>query len=253
MSVAGEASEIRFGATRIRYSIRRSDRRRTVSIAVEGRGEVLVTAPSGVSVERLDRVVLAKGPWVVEKLRRRSDAPPPLPAREYLSGETFLYLGRQVRLRVEAAKRSARAGEAGAAVALRGGHLVVGVAEGLTGPARAAAVRKALVSWYRAHAGERLPERAALWAAQLGLPAPAVLVRAQQKRWGSCDARGVVRFNWRVIQAPMPLVDYVVAHELVHLRHADHTREFWATLGRAMPDYEARREALRAMGGRLEW
>lgn len=139
------------------------------------------------------------------------------------------------------------------ASSLRGGHLVVGVGEGLAGPARAAVVRKALVSGYKAHAGERLPPRAAFWAAQLGLPAPAVLVRAQQKRWGSCDARGVVRFNWRVIQAPMRLVDYVVAHELVHLRHADHTRECWATLGRAMPDYDARREGLRAMGGRLEW
>jgi predicted metal-dependent hydrolase len=80
-----------------------------------------------------------------------------------------------------------------------------------------------------------------------------VLVRDQRKRWASCDDSGVLRFNWRVIQAPMRLVDYVVAHELVHLRHREHTAAFWARLGVVMPDYEARKEALRRLGPRLQW
>jgi hypothetical protein len=79
-----------------------------------------------------------------------------------------------------------------------------------------------------------------------------VLVREQEKRWGSCS-RGVVRFNWRIIQAPMRLVDYVVAHEVVHLLHDAHGREFWAALGRLLPDYEARRARLHAEGPRLIW
>ena len=80
-----------------------------------------------------------------------------------------------------------------------------------------------------------------------------MLVRDQRKRWASCDKHGVIRFNWRIIQAPMRLVDYVVAHELVHLLHRDHTPEFCARLGRAMPDYEGRRERLRALGRGYEW
>ncbi len=82
---------------------------------------------------------------------------------------------------------------------------------------------------------------------------PPVLIRDQRKRWGSADAKGVLRFNWRVVQAPMRLVDYVVAHELVHLRYPDHTRAFWAALGEVMSDYEERREALRRFGRMMVW
>ncbi len=78
-------------------------------------------------------------------------------------------------------------------------------------------------------------------------------MKDQLKRWGSCDSRGRIRLNWRIIQAPMRLVDYVVVHELVHLLHKNHTKEYWALLGRVMPDYEKRREELRRIGPRLEW
>ncbi|PKN30973.1 MAG: hypothetical protein CVU63_25515, partial [Deltaproteobacteria bacterium HGW-Deltaproteobacteria-20] len=103
------------------------------------------------------------------------------------------------------------------------------------------------------HAGERVPERASEWAGKVGVAVPQVLVRDQRKRWASCDKAGVLRVNWRIIQAPMRLVDYVVAPELVHLVHPNHTPEFWARLGRAMPDYEGRRERLRQVGRGYEW
>ncbi len=85
------------------------------------------------------------------------------------------------------------------------------------------------------------------------MPAPTVLVREQELRWGSCSPTGVVRFNWRVIQAPTRLVEYVVAHEVLHLRHPDHTKAFWAALGSVLPDAEQRRAALGAFGARADW
>jgi len=72
-------------------------------------------------------------------------------------------------------------------------------------------------------------------------------------RWGSCSRSGVLRFNWRVIQAPPALIDYVIVHELLHLRHADHTKAFWAALGTVLPDADARRAALRGFGNRVQW
>lgn len=97
------------------------------------------------------------------------------------------------------------------------------------------------------------PERVAAWRAKAGLPVPRVVIADQQKRWGSCDQRGTIRLNWRIIQAPMRLVDYVVVHELVHLRHRGHGRDYWQAVGRVMPDYERRRENLRACGVGLAW
>lgn len=91
------------------------------------------------------------------------------------------------------------------------------------------------------------------WSARLRLHPSSVLIREPKKRWGSADAKGNIRFNWRIIQTPTRLIDYVVAHELVHLAHPDHTRDFWSMLGRTMPDYEIRREALRRLGRELVW
>jgi predicted metal-dependent hydrolase len=244
----GEKSEIQFGRTTIGYAIRRSARRRTVSITVDPREEVVLLAPVGIPVDRLDRVVHRKARWIVGKLRRGFSLPIPLPPREFVAGETFRYLGRQYRLRV-ASEASGRA-----SVSLRGGWLRVGVPRGgLEGPERAEAVQQALVGWYRLHAAERLPERVAVWSRKLGIPIPTVLIREQTKRWASCDPKGVLRFNWRIIQASMRLVDYVVAHEIVHLSHREHTRSFWSVLGKAMPDYEHRRAALRLLGNALNW
>ena len=241
-----ERSEVVWGKTTIVYSIRRSPRRGTVAIAVDPSEGVIVTAPQGTPVPRLDGVVREKASWIVQRLRRQSDRPPPF-AREFVSGETFLYLGRQYRLRVEP-----ESDDPGALV-LKNGWMQVRLPRGLLEAHRAPCVRAALIDWYRRRAGDRIPEIVATWAAQIGVPAPKVLIRGQKKRWASCKRGGIVRFNWRILQAPASLLGYVVAHELVHLVQDDHGREFWALLGRVMPDYEVRRARLRELGPRLSW
>lgn len=236
-----ERSAVQFGTTPIPYAIVRSSKRKTVSIAIDPDEGVIVTAPREAAVARLDQVVRAKATWILERTRRVSTLPPPPPAREFVSGESLIYLGRHYRLKVQRGETETR---------LVRGWLIVGLTSEADALAR---VRAALITWYRRHAEERLPERVSEWARKLGVPEPTVVVREQRKRWASCDKAGVLRFNWRIIQAPMSLVDYVVAHELVHLVHADHTSAFWKRLGRAMPDYEVRRGKLKEMGRGLEW
>lgn len=127
------------------------------------------------------------------------------------------------------------------------------VSRDLRGEERATAVAGSLRAWYLARAHHKLPERLAHWAPLVGVPLPQLLVRGQQKRWGSCDPGGTLRLNWKILQAPVRLVDYVVAHELVHLVHKDHTMAFWNRLGQTMPDYDRRKDELRRVGPRLEW
>lgn len=244
--VSIERSQVQWGTTPIPYAIRRSSRRGTVSIAVEAGGSVVLTAPAGVPVGRLDLVVRKKARWIVERMKaRRRSEPPPAP-HEFVSGETFWYLGRQYRLRIEG-------GQEGDRVALRGRWLQVAMGHPQKPQDRAQRIRAALASWYREHAADRLPERVAAWAQQVEVAEPELVVREQAKRWASCDKAGVLRVNWRIIQAPMWLVDYVIAHELVHLRVRDHGSVFWALLGKVMPDYEERREGLAQIGPRLVW
>ena len=152
----------------------------------------------------------------------------------------MLYLGRQYRLRVVC--RS----DGDDTVRLNGGWLWVPVEAALHDEERRHQVRRRLVRWFRAHAALRLSERFAACSKKLGVREPPVLIRDQRRRWASCDPQGVIRLNWRVVQAPLRLVDYVVAHELLHLTHRNHTKAFWEALGRAMHDYDARRAALSA-------
>jgi predicted metal-dependent hydrolase len=241
-----ERSQVRFGTTTIGYRIQRSPRRSTVSIAIDPADGVLVTAPRPASLERLDRIVRAKAPWIVERLKRSSDLPPPLPAREFVSGETFLYLGRQHRLRVDL-------NQSPQPLRLDLGWLRVPIPPSFPEKHRSRYVRSALLDWYKSRASRRLPKRAKLWSAKLDIPEPELILVDPRKRWGSTSASGTVRINWRIIQAPLSLVDYVVVHELVHLGHPNHTAQFWAAVGRVMPNYEERKARLRELGPRLEW
>ncbi len=186
-----ERAEVRFGLTPVAYQVRRSTRQGTVSIVVSPGQGVMLQAPAGTSPARLAEVVRLKAPWILRQLRRQRGLER-VGVKELVSGETFFYLGRQYRLRVVAR---------GDNVKLKGGWLL----------APKGRVRKSLVAWYRGHAEERLVERVAYWSGRLQQPVEQVLVREQAMRWGSCDARGNLRLNWRIIQAPMALIDYVVA------------------------------------------
>lgn len=246
LASAGETSKVQFGRTLLSYQIKRSPRRATVSIAVVPKEGIVVTAPAKATTKRLDELVRRKGAWIVQRLKRQSELAPALPEREFVSGETFKYLGRQYRLQV-------KVGAPGGQVRLYGAQLGLILDASWSGAQRIPRARQALVEWYREKARAYLPRRAAQWAPKLVLPEPRLVVAEPSKRWGSVAKNRTVRLNWRVLQCPVSLIDYVVAHELVHLIHEDHSRAFWATLGRIMPDYEERKKRLRDMGPRLVW
>ena len=150
---ATEVSAIVWGSKRLPYTIRRSTRRKkTVAVTVEPTGSVLVIAPERLATDRLDAIVARKAEWIVRRLRRAGNHAPPASPREFVSGESVLYLGRHYRLKVD----PRATGEA----KLRGGWLHVPV---LGETQQTAHVRAALVSWFRRHAVERLPERVEAW------------------------------------------------------------------------------------------
>jgi predicted metal-dependent hydrolase len=242
----GEQSEIQFGLTRIPFQIRRSMRRGTVALTIEHDGGLVVTAPNEVSVDKLNAVVRDKAFWVIQHSRKVRELAPRPAEREFVSGETVLYLGRQLRLKVV---------DAGENVGRRiwAGWYEIPVDRALEGEERRREVRRRLIASLREHAELYLPDRLADVCARARVDKPSLIVCAQRKRWGSCDAAGTLRINWRIIQAPIPLIEYVLAHELVHLVHLRHGPDFWATLGRRMPDYEERRKRLRVLGPALEW
>lgn len=237
-----ERSEVSWGTTTIPYEVRRSSRRATLSLAVEPGTGLLVTAPARTPIAKLDALVRSRGLWITKRLREPTADTTP---KELVSGESFLYLGRQHLLRV-------RRGDDVAPIRLRAGRLHLAIPPSLAKGHEPAYARAAMVDWYRGRAAEYVPAPLDRFAAKLGVQPSGVLIADAAKRWGSCSA-GVIRINWRVMQAPKPLIDYVLAHEAVHLVHEHHGPKFWATLVRLMPDYEVRRARLRELGPRLVW
>ena len=238
-----EKSVVAWGNKQMAYTIRRSTRRRkTVTVSVDSGGGVLLAVPTDFPTPDIDAVVRRKAAWIDEQIRRVKSQDPPLGPREFVSGESVLYLGRHYRLKV------CLHSDGPAKLRGRWLHIPAGA-----GDSQAEQVRTALISWLRLRAEGRLPERVDAWRAKVGVPMPPVLLASQRKRWGSCDKHGTIRLNWRIVQAPMRLVDYVVVHELAHLRHRGHGRDYWQAVARVMPDYNRRRKELRELGGRLIW
>lgn len=217
----------------LRFTLLRSSRRRTVGITVERDGSLVLTAPHDCSVQRVEQIARDKQFWVYTKLAEKNllfRSPPP---KEYVSGESFFYLGRSYRLKlVEDQMTPLRL--------LHGQFLL-----------RRDAVDRAdahFVRWYTEHGRPWIARRVEQMGTRIGVSPTGVEVRSLGYRWGSCTAAGGLNFHWRSVLLPPRIIEYVVAHELVHLLVPDHGAEFWARLERAMPDYDARKQWLAERG-----
>ena len=238
-----ERSSVRFGSTTIDYEVRRSERRKkTVQITVDG-GGVQVAAPMNTPASELRAIVRKRTPWI---LNHATDAMLEAAPKSFVSGETLPYLGRNVRLLVEST--DVRSPE----VRFDRWRFRVAVPETMDGGKRYESVRRVIVGWYRGRAAERLPVVVERWWPRLGRGEMSrILVRDQRQRWGSCAPDGTLRFNWRAMMLKPALIEYVVVHELAHLRHRNHSKDFWGLVSKAMPDAQQRRRSLRDEGRRL--
>lgn len=239
----GEQGAVKFGSTVIQYSVIRSRRRKkTIEITLDPLEGVLVAAPRHIPADDVAGVVRRRSPWI---LRRASDTVLHPRRKDFLSGESLPYLGRQVRMFVEGGALKH------AAVHFRHWSFDVTVPVELEGEARREAIKRAFVRWYRRRAEDRLESAVSRWSKAVGCEARAVLTRDQRQRWGSCAPDGTLRFNWRIVMAEPWLIDYVVTHELLHLRIRNHSRTFWDEMARVMPDYKLRRARLKETGSLL--
>ena len=218
------------------FEVRRSVRRKTLEIIVDRGGELRIAAPPGVEPEAMTDFVREKRFWIYTKLAEKEALRRPVVAKEFVSGEGFPYLGRSYRLLLVNQQDRPLKLTAGRFRLLRGE-----VDRG----------RNHFIDWYTEHARRWLRRKVQGWAPRIGVEPKGVEVRDLGFRWGSCGKRGVLLFHWASILLPPSIVEYLVVHELAHLVEPNHTPNFWLTVERTMPDYEARKAWLAEHGGRL--
>ncbi|MDP9729600.1 M48 family metallopeptidase [Alicyclobacillus sp. TC] len=236
-----------YGTTTIKYTMRHQSSKRDCTITVDWKTGVSVVVPDEFDQEHIDAVLRRKAPWILRRLIEFSEIKPLSTRHEFISGEKFPYLGRQYRLKV-----LARDDVSDVSLAFQNGRFVATVPKSSSPTWRGEHLRKAFRDWYITHGAVKVQQRIRLFAPRLGLEPSKVVIKDQQARWGSCTKNGTINVNWRVLMAPMRIVDYVVVHELGHMIHADHSAEFWTVVASVMPDYDERKEWLRVHGAMLD-
>lgn len=217
------------------YRIRESRGRRTLGLSLKPDGALHVAAPAGVPLAVIRRFVAERRAWIEEKralIREYLTHRPPL-----ADGATLPFLGGQLIVSVTEHPGRARCRRVQ-------DTLIV------TAPDRRG-IARAIEAWYRRAAAEHAVERIAYFAKAVGRAPKQITIRAQKSRWGSCTSRGSVSLNWRLLQMPAGIFDYVVVHELCHLLVPNHSPRFWQEVARVLPDYAERRAALRREGRML--
>jgi predicted metal-dependent hydrolase len=212
--------------------------RKKLRIVVTPNMAVRADAPDSFTEDEILKAIQSKAPWIARQLDEIEDFHPLPTPHQYISGETFMYLGRQYRLRVEQGEPSP--------AKLRGQFLYVSVKR----KTDSVAVMKAMDAWYRQRAEEvfqRYLDRCIVVASRHGVTPPRLSIRNMRTRWGSCAPSGRITLNINLIQAPVHCIEYVVMHELCHLVILNHSKAFFRLLTRCLPDWKRRQLALRSV------
>ncbi|MET0962044.1 MAG: SprT family zinc-dependent metalloprotease [Noviherbaspirillum sp.] len=230
--------QIRLSSQLLDYTLLRSTRR-TIGFVVSDSG-LRVTAPRWVLLRDIEQAIRDKEAWIVSKLNLRQERAAQLRAlqMQWRDGARLPYLGGTLTLRLHAATRAAVHHDEGA------GELAVH----LPADAREEALKDIVKTWLQRQARALFAERLPVYAGQLGVQYRAFTLTSARTQWGSCTAAGMIRLNWRLMHFGQEQIDYVIAHELAHLREMNHSPRFWALVESVFPDYAAARRVLRERG-----
>lgn len=220
----------------IEYHLERR-KRKTVGLKVTDDG-LLVHAPKHIFDFQLQKILLEKSNWILKKLAKRQENY--LPPINWQDGETLQLLGNPLTLFVNHLAKNKPP-------QFDHDSLTITSPE-VDDPS---AVQRKVVKWYKEQALEDFGRRLELLAAKLGVPTPPLKLSSAQSRWGSCSSQGNIRLNWRLLQAPPHIINYVVSHELAHLKEMNHSAKFWAVVSSVYPAYKAAEKELKIISNQL--
>ena len=210
--------------------------RKTIALLVERDRSIVVRAPIGAPAEAIRQAVEAKKLWLYEKINHSQKYPPKPVRKEFVTGETLMYLGRHYRLEVtdddEPGVRFQNRFYISRRHQVNAGRL--------------------MREWYMARAQEKLTPKIRSYAAAMGVAYDRILISDLKMRWASCTPENHLNFNWRIIKAPLFVIDYLIVHELAHLLEPNHTASFWNIVAVQLPRYALGKDWLREHGAALE-
>ena len=207
-------------------------KRKTIALHMTDNATLIVKTPFNVDDEKIMETVSKHKKWIEQKKKEIEARDPKFSPKEFVNGEGFLYLGRCYRLRI--------VDDQEVPLKFEGGFYLLRNAM--------PQARELFIEWYKNIAYEKISERVKLYAQKRGFKYNRVNITSAQKRWGSSSSKGNLNFPWRLVMAPLSVIDYVVIHELVHLEEKNHGKAFWGKVKMLMPDYEKNKDWLNKKG-----
>lgn len=226
---------IQLGEHHLDYALLRS-KRRSIGFLISDEG-LRITAPKWVTLGEIENAIREKQRWIFTKLneRRERSARRLQPQMQWRDGATLPYLGQDITLRIGTNQ------SAGITYNEESQELTVG----LPADAGEQQLKDRVQGWLQARAKETFGARLPVYAEKLNVVYQSFALSSATTQWGSCTADGRIRLNWRLMHFALPLIDYVIAHELSHLREMNHSPQFWATVQSIFPEFESAKRALR--------
>lgn len=201
-------------------------RRRSIALVVAEDATLVVRAPFRTPLNYIEKIILAKKDWI-ERAKNRIIKNGVARKKEFVDGELFLFLGQEYKLKIEKRKN-------------------IFLADCLYFPEKYLKnPRKKMIDWYKKEAREKINERADYYSKITGWKYKKISITSAKRRWGSCASNSNMNFTWRLILAPMEIVDYVVVHELAHIVEKNHSAKFWGKVALILPDYKKRNKWLK--------
>jgi len=218
----------------INYTVKRSrKRKRTISLQISDKSELVIAAPYFTPAAEINRFVQEKQNWIHKTIQKRKEDSIKNKSREYINGEMFYYLGESFPLETFF-EQNERKG-----LVFRGNRFYLNTAD---------ATEKGIfcfVSWYKKKAREYINQHVDFFSREIGVLPRKINITSAEKRWGSCSADDNLSFSFRLIMAPPDIIDYVIVHELMHIKEKNHSAAFWKLMEAVMPEYKIHRRWLK--------
>jgi predicted metal-dependent hydrolase len=217
--------------------IKSKRRRKTISLHIKEGGNIVIRAPHKASKREIEEFIREREAWVVEKLTEEEERRKEL-QKAFVPGEKFLYLGESYPLEIDESDRKEL-------------PLKLSFGKFVLNRDRIEEARNLFIEWYKREAKEKIEARVRYYSDRFHLLPKGTKITGAKSRWGSCSRDDRLSFSWRIIMAPLRIIDYILVHELVHIKEKNHSRNFWAALEGILPDYRERRVWLKKNGHRL--
>lgn len=219
-----------------KIAVHRTSRKKTMNIVIERDGSLAVFVPENIPDEKILRILDGKEYEIFRKQALWQEANREHVSRQFLSGQSFLYLGRSYILSVVK-------GQKRHLIFQNGTFFLSSDAEN---------PKEDFVRFYKRKAKEKIAERVEILRPMIKIMPQKIQIREMTTRWGSCTPNGTISYNWRCVMVPLFVLDYLIVHELIHMEYPDHSRDFWQRVSEILPDYSYAKDWLKVNGVRTE-